>query len=556
MQFFKDLLDITHSCTILCVDDDELVLGFLEDALSEFFKNVITAHDAFEALQKLAKYKVDLIITDYIMPNMTGIELIKEVKKSHQQIPTIVLTAFVDNSMMIEAINEGVTQILVKPIEYSTLLASVETAIQRVIVQRQKFLQQEAELLKYKEKLNTIQQKLTLKKQSNIIKDDLYYKMLETHIDGIINKWLINIRYKPHEILSGDFYTIRKISDDELMLYLADAMGKGLSAFVSVSIITAFLNYAVDKALQRNDFNKQRLLDDFLTFAKRYLVQDEAICALILFVNLKTETIDVANFAMPPVFVDFKDKPLLKIPQNNMPIMNFTANLHVDTFDIKGFTKLLMCSDGVYCDAYIDSIEEDFMSSPFRSTFNNKFAVKVPETDDDATFIFLKRLQFCITHLQSFNIKCRLQEVQSLMVDVELLLNSLQIDALFVAEFINAFSELIMNAYEHGSLGITYKQKNKLIKDGNYEEYLLEIENNFDKQISTSIFEFEDTGRRFIGCCIADEGEGFDTSIIKSSINEHELYHYRGIKIVKGLVNELYYNIKGNEVVFFKEIDS
>lgn len=552
MNNLKELKEITKDCTILCVEDDHTVKEFLHEILSGLFKKVVLAENGIEGLSKFKKNKIEMIITDHMMPKMSGIEMITEIRKTDTKTPIILITAYAEKDILLEAINSGATQLLVKPVRVDNLLNAVEIAIQRVVVENQKVIRQEAELLRYKESYHSLQQRLALKKQQHIIRDDFYYKKLDVEVNGRRDEWLINIRYQPHDILSGDFYTIRKFGRDKVLLYIADAMGKGLNAFVTTAIVTSFLNYSMDKAIEKDDFDMNRFVKDFLSFSKKHLSEDEALCALFVFIDFTEDVVNIANFSMPPVFIEKKDGGILKIPNNNLPIMKFSADVKEDRYDVSGFKKMLLCSDGLYDASYQEHIEEDFRVSPFRGILYNKFIERVKEAEDDVTFIFLKRMDFEAEWTKTFVIQSRLDEVNSLVAEVEDFLTVSGFDMEFIVEFTNAFSEIVMNAYEHGSLGIGYMLKNRLIRDGRYEEYLLDTEKAINKRIMVTIACFNESGRNFLMLRVSDEGQGFDTSIIKETVRDIELLHYRGIKIAKGLMDEMHYNDRGNEATLFK----
>ena len=553
MNELKTLKEITKNCVVLAVDDDELVLDFLRDALQGLFKEVLTAFDGQEGLQKFKTHRLDIIITDQIMPKLTGIDLIKEVRRIDPKFPIIMMTAYPETTLMLEAINLGVTQFLVKPVKVSNLINAIEMAMQRVVLERQKQLSQEAELLRIREEYNLLQQRLTLQKQQNIIRNDLYYKRFDvTGSSADHNGWLINIRYKPQEILSGDFYSIRKIDDHRVLLYLADAMGKGLNAFVTSSIVTSFVNYAIDKALTNGHLHLKGLLNDVVDYTKRLLDRDEALCALFVLLDLKDEVAEIANFAMPPVLCDISDGEIFKIVSNNLPIMRQMEDFKIERLSLEGLNKLIMMSDGFFDPSYQERLEEAFSSASFKSHLLRSLQDVLQRQEDDATVIFVKRIGCVPRLIKTFTINSRLEEVQGLTAEVEQLLSDQQMDMLFIAETINALSELLMNAYEHGSLNITYLQKNRIIKAGNYEEYLLEAERSVNKKIRLTLETFKERENSFLCLRVTDEGEGFDTAIIKETIQDLELLHYRGIKIVRGLVDEIYYNEKGNEVIAIK----
>ncbi|GER93965.1 hypothetical protein A45J_1723 [hot springs metagenome] len=553
MDTLAELKKITQNCTVMCVEDDDSVLSLLHEALSGLFKHVITAKNGQDGIDKFHKNKIDLLITDNIMPVMNGIDMIKEIKKTEPKLPIILITAHTDTDILMEAINIGVTQFIAKPFTINILFNAIETAIQRIIVEKQKMLYQETELLKYKESYNILQQKLALKKQHNIIKNDLYYKKLLIYNDTKASEWLINIRYEPHDILSGDFYSIRKIAKDKIIIYLSDAMGKGLNAFISNAVITSFLNFSIDKALKKNDFDKERFFNDFFYFSKQYLSEDEALCAVLLFIDFEKNSLEIANFSMPPILIETEKRELLKISSNNPPIMRFAERFKKDIYNIESLEKMLICSDGIYNEKYCDYIENDFINAAFKNQFFKRFTERTITPDDDITFIFIKKIQYIPKWTKTYSIKSRLEDVQSIVTEIEVFLMEMGMDAVFIAECITAVSEMTMNAYEHGSLNITYQQKNRLIKEGKYEEYLLDLEKQIDKKIAITIELFENYNSLFICFKITDEGHGFDTSIIKETMQDINLLHYRGIKIVKGIVDEIYYNNSGNEVILLKE---
>lgn len=566
MNNLNELKEIAKNCTILVVEDDDVVRDFLNNLLSGLFRRVILAENGKVGLDKFRKNKIDLIISDYMMPVMTGIEMIKEIRKTDTKIPILFATAYADPDVLIEAINSGVTQFIIKPVKVDNILNAIEIAIQRVIVESQKAIQQEAELLIYKEKYHSLQERLTLKKQQKIIKNDLYYKRLdiikENETTGQQDKnvtenkkieWLINIKHQPFDILSGDFYSIRKIDKDRVLFYLADAMGKGLSAFVTTAITTSFVNYIVDIAIQKSNFNFNNYIMQYLDFAKQQLIDDEALCALFLYIDFNAETIDIANFSMPPVLIEMENGEILKISSNNLPIMKFLAIDKKDKYNISGFKKILLCSDGLFNEQYHGYVTEDFKNSPSIKILYNKFIERVKSPDDDITFVFIRRFDFTPIWTKDFVVQCRLEKINKLITEIEDILTSEGFEVEFSVEFISAISELLMNAYEHGCLGIDFTMKNKFVqKKSQYEEYLIEKEKLLDKKIMVTLSAFQESERNFLMARITDEGHGFDTTLIKETITDIEMLNYRGIKITKGLVDEIHYNAIGNEVTILK----
>jgi len=101
----------------------------IKNILSQLgFKNIIEADDGSTALEILKKEKVDLIISDWNMPKMPGIELLKAVRSDEnlKDIKFIMVTAEAQKESVIEAIKYGVNQYVVKPFTPETLKEKLE----------------------------------------------------------------------------------------------------------------------------------------------------------------------------------------------------------------------------------------------------------------------------------------------------------------------------------------------------------------------------------------------------------------------------------------------
>ncbi|MEI7907236.1 MAG: response regulator [Bacteroidota bacterium] len=113
--------------TILVVDDSATVRKFVSVSLSMQGFRVVTAEDGMDALEKLPREHVDLIITDLNMPNMSGIELIARLKDRLPETPIVVISGTADMQSAIEAIRCGAWEYLIKPIDFGSLHTSTDT---------------------------------------------------------------------------------------------------------------------------------------------------------------------------------------------------------------------------------------------------------------------------------------------------------------------------------------------------------------------------------------------------------------------------------------------
>lgn len=104
--------------TILIVDDVPAIRKVLRRILKQLdFKSLVEAGDGKEAWDILESQPIDLIIADWNMPKMNGLELLKMIRSSdtHKMIPFLMLTGKVEKENIIEAVNAGATNYMVKP---------------------------------------------------------------------------------------------------------------------------------------------------------------------------------------------------------------------------------------------------------------------------------------------------------------------------------------------------------------------------------------------------------------------------------------------------------
>ncbi|MGD8861402.1 MAG: response regulator, partial [Myxococcales bacterium] len=103
--------------TIMIVDDEEMVLTSLSSFLTlETDYEVVTYTRATEALEHFEDNDVDLVISDFLMPEMDGLEFLRRARDLRPEVPRIILTGYADKENAIKAINEvGLFQYIEKP---------------------------------------------------------------------------------------------------------------------------------------------------------------------------------------------------------------------------------------------------------------------------------------------------------------------------------------------------------------------------------------------------------------------------------------------------------
>lgn len=111
-------MPIDTSMKVLVVDDFATMRRIVKGVLKQLgFTDIIEAEDGSLALDELKKEKIGLIVSDWNMPNMTGLDLLKAVRgdDSLKSIPFIMVTAEGQKENVVEAVKSGVSNYIVKP---------------------------------------------------------------------------------------------------------------------------------------------------------------------------------------------------------------------------------------------------------------------------------------------------------------------------------------------------------------------------------------------------------------------------------------------------------
>ncbi len=115
--------------TILCVDDDTVVLKTFSAVLERAGHRVIAVTNAPAGLDVVARGGVDLVISDYLMPGMTGIDLIAALRENDDDVPVIVVTGHGTIEHAVVAMRAGATDYVSKPVESRQLELAVQHSL-------------------------------------------------------------------------------------------------------------------------------------------------------------------------------------------------------------------------------------------------------------------------------------------------------------------------------------------------------------------------------------------------------------------------------------------
>jgi len=97
---------------ILIVDDEEIVRTLLVEALRIYEYEIDIVENGLEAISRIEKRAYDLVITDYMMPRMNGLELTRKIKAQYPSIPILIVTG---NGPVHDILESGATACIMKP---------------------------------------------------------------------------------------------------------------------------------------------------------------------------------------------------------------------------------------------------------------------------------------------------------------------------------------------------------------------------------------------------------------------------------------------------------
>jgi len=285
---------------ILLVDDEPMVTRALASFLElETDYEVITSVSGAEALDRLSAGPVDVVVSDFLMPGMNGLELLAEVGRRDPEIPRLMLTGYADKENAIRAINEvGLFQYLEKPLENEQFLLALKNALahkgvraalhekiqelDRAHHQRDELSAREEEMRREMDWARTVQA-----------------KFLPSEVPSV-GPFGLAVVYRPAMAVGGDFYEFIPLAGGNLGVIVADSAGHGVQAALG----TALLKFAT-AGLAGGDFGPGEILARMNEVLFQGLPREIPVAAAAAVVEPAAGRIRLAGAGLPhPALVD------------------------------------------------------------------------------------------------------------------------------------------------------------------------------------------------------------------------------------------------------------
>lgn len=126
--------------SVLVIDDEPGMRHFLQGTLAPRAGQVLTAGSAEEADAMLARHRFDLAVVDITLPGRTGIEWLRDLRRSGNPCEVVLITAFADLEVAIEALRAGASDFLLKPFRVTQVLGAFQRGMERSRLQRENWV--------------------------------------------------------------------------------------------------------------------------------------------------------------------------------------------------------------------------------------------------------------------------------------------------------------------------------------------------------------------------------------------------------------------------------
>ncbi|MCG6133889.1 MAG: SpoIIE family protein phosphatase [Nostoc sp. LLA-1] len=317
---------------ILVIDDDISILTLLTRMLEKEGYQIIAACNGDEGIAQAIAYNPALIICDWIMPGLNGLEVCKRIKTDPNLSTTffIFLTSLDSIADRVQGLDAGADDFIAKPIEKNELQARVRAGLRLHQLSRD---------------LQT--QKLLL--ETELTEAAEYVRSLLP--EPVSEPFSINSRFIPSRQLGGDCFDYYWLDSDYLAMYLLDTAGHGLKAALpSISV----LNLLRSRALKGLNYYQPSHVLEALNEAFQMNYQNDKYFTIWYGVyNRVTRQLVYASAGHPPAILvsgtTSKNTKIQLLRTPGMPVGMFPESKYVDECcHIEKYSSLYIFSDGAY----------------------------------------------------------------------------------------------------------------------------------------------------------------------------------------------------------------
>jgi len=307
--------------SILIVDDEDMVLSSLRGVFTlQTEYDVHEANTPKDAIAKLERTPVDVVISDFLMPDMNGIELLKEVKRLQPESVRLLLTGYADKENAIKAINEvGLYHYLEKPWDNDALLNIVRNALEEKSL-RIRLDDKIRELGSLLSEHGELEAKHRFLEKELEMAARVQRSLLPTEFPEVPSFSFANL-YQPCEALGGDFFDVAATNERTTVL-VSDVIGHGVQAALTTMLLKGVFRETVESISE-----PVAMLDEMNRRLHAVLPSGMYAAAAVFVFDGPAKPIAFSNAGLPYPFVARAEKRVDEIVLQGPPLGLFPSGV-------------------------------------------------------------------------------------------------------------------------------------------------------------------------------------------------------------------------------------
>jgi phosphoserine phosphatase RsbU/P len=365
-----------REAVVVLVDDEPMVTRTLAAFLElETDYQVETFQDPREALAFLQGHHADVVVSDFMMPEMNGLEFLTGVRDLDPDLPRVMLTGYADKENAIRAINEvGLFQYLEKPLDNDLFMLTLTNAI------RHRSLQTTL-LEKIKELDHALRQRDELSSRDEAISREMDWartvqnKFLPEELPSLPG-WDIEVVYRPSMAVGGDYYDFVPLAEGRWAIVVADSAGHGVQAALG----TALLKFATGSVADM-DLGPGEIMAALNAVLFQGLPRDIPVAAAVAVIDPTTGQIRLVGGGLPQAYLLEQSGEVLELPAAGLLLGLVDQTMYnpgkMVEFTLEPGQRLLMFSDGL---TEAQNSEDDFFGEgPLQELIKGLGSVPTPD---------------------------------------------------------------------------------------------------------------------------------------------------------------------------------
>ncbi|MEP6538704.1 MAG: SpoIIE family protein phosphatase [Bryobacteraceae bacterium] len=338
---------------ILLVDDDPSARSIPALLLRKWGYDVVEASDGQEALEILARQPIGLVISDWVMPNVSGIDLCRKIRAREldRYIYMILCTSKGEKADLIEGMEAGADDFLVKPVNKEEMRVRVRAG-ERVLNLERGLADRNRELKGINEQLKTAFEHIETDLKAAAWMQANLLPSASPKTLNVASEW----RFRPSGWVAGDIFNVFQLDDHRVGFYLLDVSGHGVPAAMLSVTLSMVLSPNSSQGSPLKRYNPSTLVDELVPpdgvvtdLNQRFQGKDDQYFTIIYGV-LDSKTGDVAlTQAGHPNPVLFAQGCELRMLGDGGPPVGLFPDMEYETIHarLKPGDRILLYSDGV-----------------------------------------------------------------------------------------------------------------------------------------------------------------------------------------------------------------